>query len=64
MVRFLDGVPQAVFYSQHSDGQGYAYNATEKLGVRPVIYVAEGSHVSNRIPEPGSNGLTGIVVVD
>lgn len=45
MVRFLNGVPQAVFFSQHSDGQAYTYSATEKLGLRPVNYVAQGSHV-------------------
>lgn len=41
MVRFLDGVPQAMFYSQHSDGEAFTYSAVEKEGVRPVLYVGE-----------------------
>lgn len=36
MVRFQNGVPQAVWYSQHSNGEAFTYNATEKYnnGIR------------------------------
>lgn len=33
-VRFVDGVPQAVFYSEHSGGAAYEYQAVEKIGLR------------------------------
>ncbi|KAL8286940.1 hypothetical protein RQP46_003946 [Phenoliferia psychrophenolica] len=46
MIRFLDGVPQSMFYSQHSDGEAFTYEAVEKEGVRPVLYVATGSHAN------------------
>lgn len=44
MIRFKDGVPQAVFFSQHASAQTFTYKAVEKIGLRPVVYVAKGSH--------------------
>ncbi|KAI9841264.1 MAG: hypothetical protein M1837_000800 [Sclerophora amabilis] len=44
MIRFEDGAPQAVWYSQHANGQAFTYGAVEKQGKRPVAYSAEGSH--------------------
>lgn len=54
MVRFANGVPQSVYYSQHSGGQAFQYSAVEKHtdGVRPVAYVAKGSHANYAIPGP------------
>ncbi|KAL3426070.1 vacuolar protein sorting-associated protein 62 [Phlyctema vagabunda] len=46
MVRFQDGVPKAIWYSQHSSGQAFTYSATEKVGIRPVSYSARGSHAN------------------
>lgn len=46
MIRFEDGVPQAIWYSQHSYGQAFTYSAVEKQGVRPITYSAKGSHAS------------------
>jgi len=49
MVRFENGVPTAVWFSQHSDGQAFTYGAVEKTGVtglRPVVYVANGTHAN------------------
>ncbi|QRW12002.1 vacuolar protein sorting-associated protein 62 [Ceratobasidium sp. AG-Ba] len=46
MIRFLDGEPQAVHYSQHSDGPAYTYAATPKRSLRPVSYSAIGSHAN------------------
>lgn len=34
MVRFQNGVPSALWYSQHADGQAFTYEAVEKLGQR------------------------------
>ncbi|KAK4609399.1 Putative vacuolar protein sorting-associated protein TDA6 [Fulvia fulva] len=48
MVRFVAGVPQAIWYSQHSRGQAFTYQATKKGadGVRPLVYVANGTHAN------------------
>ncbi|OQE43185.1 hypothetical protein PENCOP_c003G06610 [Penicillium coprophilum] len=44
LVRFHNGKPKALFFSAHQGGEAYSYEAVEKLGKRPVIYSAEGSH--------------------
>ncbi|KAI4522055.1 hypothetical protein K525DRAFT_223654 [Schizophyllum commune Loenen D] len=46
MVRFVDGAPTHVYLSAHSGGYAYTYDAVEKRGVRPVVYVADGSHAN------------------
>lgn len=40
------GVPQDVYYSAHSSGTAYTYSAVQKVGVRPVVYSAAGSHAN------------------
>lgn len=44
MIRFNNGRPQAVYFSQHARSQTFTYQAVEKMGVRPVVFVARGSH--------------------
>ncbi|KAI6248247.1 putative vacuolar protein sorting-associated protein TDA6 [Erysiphe necator] len=49
LIRFKNGVPQAVFFSAHSGGLAYDWNAVEKgkgkgREGRPVLYSAVGSH--------------------
>lgn len=44
MIRFKDGKPQSLWYSQHAYGQAFTYNAVEKQGIRPIGYSAKGSH--------------------
>ena len=46
MIRFVNGEPQAIWYSQHTDGEAFTYAATEKQGVRPVVYSAVNSHAN------------------
>lgn len=46
MIRFKDGVPQAVWYSQHEYGEAYTYEATLKIGKRPITFSAKGSHAN------------------
>lgn len=44
MIRFQDGRPQAIWYSQHNYGEAFTYDAVEKQNGRPVAYVGRGSH--------------------
>lgn len=44
LMRFHNGKPKALFFSAHNGGEAYRYEAIEKIGQRPVIYSAEGSH--------------------
>jgi Vacuolar protein sorting-associated protein 62 len=44
MIRFKKGVPEAVYFSQHASSESFTYKAVEKMGSRPVVYVAKGSH--------------------
>ena len=58
LIRFKDGVPKAVFFSAHSGGLAYSYNAVEKgkgkgRDGRPVLYSALGSHAM--YASPGSH---------
>lgn len=46
MVRFLNGEPKWVFYSQHQDGEAYAYSTVQKEDGRPVGYSAYGGHAN------------------
>lgn len=44
MIRFENGVPRSLWYSQHAGGQAFTYEATEKKGKRPIAYSANGTH--------------------
>ena len=46
MVRFINGVPDTVYYSQHSGGAAYKYSVVEKIGDRPVSYTGIGTHAN------------------
>jgi len=46
MVRFINGVPDTVYYSEHSSGAAFKYSAVEKVGDRPVSYIAFGTHAN------------------
>ena len=50
MVRFHHGKPKYVFVSEHYFGEAYTYTAIEKMGKRPVVYSAEGSHAMYATP--------------
>ncbi|SPN97322.1 related to VPS62 - Vacuolar Protein Sorting [Cephalotrichum gorgonifer] len=50
MVRFEHGVPRGIFFSEHEGGQAYSWEAVEKVGGRPVIYSAVGSHAMYAMP--------------
>lgn len=44
VVRFQNGVPKAVFFSEHSFGEAYTWEAIEKSGKRPIGFSATGTH--------------------
>ncbi|KAF2025635.1 hypothetical protein EK21DRAFT_76036 [Setomelanomma holmii] len=47
MVRFANGKPQAIWYSQHANGQAFKWNVVEKTADgRPVAYSAKGTHAN------------------
>jgi hypothetical protein len=46
MVRFINGVPDTVFFSAHANGAAYKYSALEKNGDRPVTYIGVGTHAN------------------
>ncbi|ERF70443.1 hypothetical protein EPUS_04721 [Endocarpon pusillum Z07020] len=50
LVRFHNGKPKAVFVSEHFFGQAYTYRAMEKVGKRPVVYSATGTHAMYATP--------------
>ncbi|KAL2833248.1 hypothetical protein BDW59DRAFT_138357 [Aspergillus cavernicola] len=50
LVRFHHGKPKALFFSAHSGGEAYSYEAVEKIGRRPVIYSATGTHAMYATP--------------
>lgn len=49
-IRFHHGEPKAVFFSEHNFGSVYSYDAVEKIGKRPVIYSAVGTHAMYATP--------------
>lgn len=49
-IRFHHGVPKAVFFSEHNFGSAYSYKAVEKIGERPIVYSATGTHAMYAMP--------------
>lgn len=60
MIRFKNGVPQAIWYSQHSYGQAFTYSSVEKQGLRPIAYSAKGSHASYAISGTHDHTIPGL----
>ncbi|KAH9868722.1 hypothetical protein J1614_007794 [Plenodomus biglobosus] len=52
MVRFSNGSPQAIWYSQHANGQAFTYPTVMKYtdNIRPLAYSSKGSHANYAIP--------------
>ncbi|KMP00225.1 hypothetical protein CIRG_00367 [Coccidioides immitis RMSCC 2394] len=44
MIRFENGQPQAIWYSQHASGHAFEWNAVDKRGNRPIVFSSNGSH--------------------
>ena len=48
MIRFKDGKPTGIWYSQHASGEAIYYKSVEKHnnGLRPISYSARGTHAN------------------
>ncbi|KAL2064657.1 hypothetical protein VTL71DRAFT_3795 [Oculimacula yallundae] len=51
MIRFQNGTPTAVWYSQHEFGFAFTYAAVQKIGKRPVAFSAKGSHANYAVAD-------------
>ncbi|EPS26862.1 hypothetical protein POX_g08837 [Penicillium oxalicum] len=60
MVRFANGAPQALWYSQHASGQAFTYQAVEKQGKRPLSYSGNGTHANYAIAGQHDHTIPGI----
>ena len=62
MVRFQNGTPQEVWYSQHDNGEAFTYNTTQKHadGLRPIVFSANGSHANYAINGTHGHGIPDI----
>ncbi|KAI9736948.1 MAG: Vacuolar protein sorting-associated protein 62 [Cirrosporium novae-zelandiae] len=45
-VRFVDGTPEYIFLSQHSNGKAFKYSALTQTNSRATIYIAQGTHAN------------------
>ncbi|KAF2676542.1 hypothetical protein K458DRAFT_447452 [Lentithecium fluviatile CBS 122367] len=54
MIRFINGVPKYVWFSQHANGEAYTFEALKKdsSGKRPLAHCANGSHALYATPGP------------
>lgn len=50
LVRFKDGAPHQIFFSEHFFGEAYTWPAIEKLAGRPVGYSGVGTHAMYGTP--------------
>ncbi|KAI9374113.1 hypothetical protein BJX61DRAFT_532672 [Aspergillus egyptiacus] len=60
LIRFQNGTPQAIWYSQHARGQAFTYQATEKQGKRPIAYSGNGTHAVYSISGGHDHAIPGI----
>lgn len=50
LVRFKNGEPIEIFFSEHDFGEAFSYKAVEKIGRRPVGYSGTGTHAMYGTP--------------
>lgn len=59
MIRFENGIPRAIWYSQHGNGEAFLYKAIEKQGIRPITYSARGSHANYAVSGVHDHSIPG-----
>lgn len=62
MIRFKNGTPQTMWYSQHEYGQAFTYEATEKRDKRPFGYSGNGTHAVYATPGSHDHTVPGITL--
>ena len=50
MVRFVNGVPTAIYLSAHDGGAAYTFNALPNISGRPITYIGVGTHANYASP--------------
>ncbi|CZT15287.1 related to VPS62 Vacuolar Protein Sorting [Ramularia collo-cygni] len=62
MLRFVEGKPREMWFSQHAGGQAFEYSAVEKFegGGRPVVYSANGTHANYAKPGTHDHTIPGV----
>ncbi|KAF7196890.1 putative vacuolar protein sorting-associated protein TDA6 [Pseudocercospora fuligena] len=62
MIRFENGTPTQIYYSQHSGGQAFSYSATEKFENtgRAITYSANGTHANYATPGTHDHTIPGV----
>ncbi|KAF2747136.1 hypothetical protein M011DRAFT_424134 [Sporormia fimetaria CBS 119925] len=64
LVRFQNGEPIGIFFSEHSHGEAYRFDVVSTIGKRPVGYSAVGSHAMYASPGDHPYGIPGGVLRD
>ena len=66
MTRFVNGTPSEIFFSAHSAGEVYTWDAVQKENNRPVSYSALGTHANYATPGDHNitNGVPSSIVKD
>ena len=64
MVRFQNGIPSQMWFSQHAFGEAFTYGALEKQGLRPVAYSGNGSHANYAINGFHDHTIPGVNLAD
>ncbi|KAH0545431.1 hypothetical protein FGG08_000432 [Glutinoglossum americanum] len=64
MLRFKDGKPVSMWYSQHDSGQAFTYESLSKNGTRPIVYSALGTHASYTVPGTHSRSIATLLIND
>ncbi|CAG7926327.1 unnamed protein product [Penicillium olsonii] len=60
MIRFKNGKPDAIWYSQHASGQAFTYHAVEKKGKRPYAFSGNGTHANYATSGQHDHAIPGI----
>lgn len=60
MVRFVNGVPQALYLSAHSGGAAYEYNVVPSLNGRAITYIGLGTHANYASPGTHEHDFPGL----
>jgi hypothetical protein len=75
-IRFIHGIPQSIWYSQHASGQAFEFSVTEKyhpppspssspddnFSERPIVYSATGTHANYATPGTHDHLIPGVTL--